>query len=296
MPTEECDQAVDQATQDLAERFEQHRDHLRSVAQRVLGSSAEADDAVQEAWLRASRADTSGVENLGGWLTTVVARVSLDMLRSRTSRREDAWEAVADAALDAAGPEDEALLADAMGPAMLVVLDTLAPGERVAFVLHDLFAVPFDDIAPILGRSSAATRQLASRARRRVRGAATDPEGDLARRRSVVAAFLSASRDGDFAALLGLLDPDAVLRADAAAAAMGAEPLVLGATDVAETFAGRARGARLALVDGEPGLVWSQGGTVRVVFAMTVEDGRITGIELLADAETLETVEVERVG
>jgi RNA polymerase sigma factor (sigma-70 family) len=281
-------------TQDLAEQFEAHRTRLKAVAQRILGSPAEADDAVQEAWLRASRAGTDGVENLGGWLTTVVARVSLDMLRSRTSRREDVWDAdPLDAPADTAGPEDEALLADAVGPAMLVVLDTLAPGERVAFVLHDLFAVPFDDIAPVLGRSSAATRQLASRARRRIRGAAADPAADLARRRAVVEAFLAASRKGDFAALLNLLDPDAVLRADAGAAASGAAPLVLGATAVAETFSGRAKAARLALVDGEPGLVWSQGGTVRVVFAITIDEDRITGIELLADAETLATLDVE---
>src|ERR1700712_881629 len=252
---------------DLPQCFEDNRTHLHAVAQRILGSSAEADDAVQEAWLRASRAGADDVQNPVGWLTTVVARVSLDMLRSRRSRREEPSEAVPlDQASTEAGPEEHVLLSDAVGPAMLVVLDTLSPAERVAFVLHDLFALPFDDIAPILGRSSAAARQLASRARRRVRGAAADPAADLARRRAVVEAFLAASREGDFAALLGVLDPYAVFRAAAAASAMGAQPLLLGAQQVAERFSGQARAARLALIDGEPGAVWSVGDRPRVAF------------------------------
>src|SRR6266436_3710909 len=205
----------------LAERFEENRPHLRAVAYRMLGSSAEADDAVQEAWLRLSRSGTSGVENLGGWLTTVVARVCLNMLRSRTSRREEPLGVhVPEPILsreDGIDPEHEALLADSVGLALLVVLETLAPAERLAFVLHDMFAVPFDEIAPIVGRSPAAARQLASRARRRVQGASTVPGADLTRQREVVDAFLAASRAGDFDAPLALLDPDVVLRADHAA-------------------------------------------------------------------------------
>ena len=278
---------------DLPQCFEDNRAHLHAVAQRILGSSAEADDAVQEAWLRASRAGADDVQNPVGWLTTVVARVSLDMLRSRRSRREEPSEAVPlDQASTEAGPEEHVLLSDAVGPAMLVVLDTLSPAERVAFVLHDLFALPFDDIAPILGRSSAAARQLASRARRRVRGAAADPAADLARRRAVVEAFLAASREGDFSGLLRLLDPDAVLRADAAVAASGAAPFLAGAAAVAETFSGRARAARFALIDGEPGAVWSMGGQPRVVFAMTVVEDRITTIELVGDPEVLGVLEL----
>ncbi len=216
----------------LAARFEAHRSHLRAVAYRMLGSPSEADDAVQDAWLRLARADTSGVDNLGGWLTTVVARVCLDMLRARTSRREEPLEEPLDAHLpdpvvrhaDGVGvdPEQEALLAEGVGLALLVVLETLAPAERVAFVLHDLFAVPFDQIAPVVGRSSAAAKMLASRARRRVQGAAPVPDTDLSRQRAVVDAFLAASRGGDFGALLALLDPDVVLRADRAAVDVGA--------------------------------------------------------------------------
>src|SRR5213079_2942567 len=209
----------------LAERFEERRTHVRAVAYRMLGSLSEADDAVQEAWLRLSRSDTSGVENMGGWLTTVVARICLDMLRSRTSRREEPLEAsVPEPITSREGgidPEQEALLADSVGLALLVVLDTLDPAERLAFVLHDMFAVPFEEIAPIVGRSPVAARQLASRARRRVRGA--EPKPDLKRQRAVVDAFLAAARGGDFEGLLELLDPDVVSRADAAAAAMGAD-------------------------------------------------------------------------
>ena len=278
----------------LAERFEENRANLRAVAYRILGSPAEAEDAVQETWLRLSRADTSAVENLGGWLSTVVARVCLDMLRSRKSRREEPLaeeepEAVP-GPVDESDPEHEALLADSVGLALLAVLETLAPAERVAFVLHDLFAVPFEEIAPVVGRTPAATRQLASRARRRVQGASADTEADAARRREIVAAFLAASRDGDFGALLALLDPDVVLRADASAVSAGAAPEVFGATAVAETFLGRARAAQPALVAGVPGLVWAPGGHPRIAFSFTIAGGRITAIDLLADPERLREV------
>src|SRR5438045_2108707 len=221
----------------LAEQFEGYRTHLRAVAYRMLGSPSEADDAVQEAWLRLSRSDTNGVENLAGWLTTVVARVSLDMLRSRKSRREEPLgDQIPEPTMShaaAADPEHQALLADSVGLALLVVLETLAPAERVAFVLHDLFAVPFDEIAPIVGRSPAAARQLASRARRRVRGAAPVPEADLDRQQAVVDAFLAAAREGSFEALLAVLDPDVVLRADYGAVPAGGSKQVSGARAVA---------------------------------------------------------------
>ncbi len=282
----------------LAEAFETHRARLRAVAYRMLGSPSEADDAVQESWLRLSRTAADGVENLGGWLTTVTARVCLDMLRSRTSRREEPLDAAAaPVVMEDTGPgidpEHEAVLADSVGLAMLVVLDRLAPAERVAFVLHDMFAVPFDQIGDILGRTPNATKQLASRARRRIDGAGPDPASDLARQREVVGAFLAASRDGDFEALLVLLAPDVVLRADAATVATGAQPEVRGADAVARTFAGRARAARLALVDGAAGLVWSQGGQPRVVFAFTVTGEGITGIELLADPDRLSGLDLQ---
>jgi RNA polymerase sigma factor (sigma-70 family) len=275
----------------LAERFEAHRTHLRAVAFRMLGSPSEADDAVQEAWLRLSRSGAGGVENLGGWLTTVVGRVCLDMLRSRTSRREEPLgthvpEPIVERE-DEVDPEHEALMADSVGSALLVVLDTLAPAERLAFVLHDMFGVPFEEIAPIVERSPAAARQLASRGRRRVRGATAAPQADLARRREVVEAFLAASRGGDFEALLAVLDPDVVLRADGAAVRMGATKEVRGAADVAETFSGRARAARPALVDGAPGLVWASGGRPRVVFDFTIADGKIVEIEMVADPERI---------
>jgi RNA polymerase sigma-70 factor, ECF subfamily len=274
----------------LAERFEAHRTHLRAVAYRMLGSVSEADDAVQEAWLRLSRADTSAVDNLGGWLTTVVARVCLNMLQSRRSRREEPIGAhVPDPVAsrrDGIGPEDEALLAEGVGLALVVVLDTLTPAERLAFVLHDMFDVPFEEVAAIVGRSPAAARQLASRARRRVRGSAP-PDADLTRQRAVVDAFLAASRGGDFGALLAVLDPDVVLRADPAAVRMGVAREVRGAAAVAETFAGRARAARPALVDGVPAAVWAPGGRPRVVLSFTIAGGRIVGIDLLADPERL---------
>jgi RNA polymerase sigma factor (sigma-70 family) len=281
----------------LADEFEAHRSHLRAVALRMLGSTAEADDAVQEAWFRLARADTGGVENLGGWLTTVVSRVCLDMLRSRTSRREDPiGETVPDeipAPVGAADPEHEATLADSVGVAMLVVLDTLTPNERLAFVLHDMFAVPFDEVATVIGCSTTAARQHASRARRRVQGA--DPAtgaGDVVRRQQIVEAFLAAARGGDFDGLLSLLAPDAVMRSDAVAAATGAAGDVSGAAAVAEVFAGRARAARPALVDGAAGAVWAPAGQVRAVFDFTIVDGRIAGIDLVMDPATIDQLDV----
>jgi RNA polymerase sigma-70 factor (ECF subfamily) len=274
----------------------------------MLGSVGEADDAVQEAWLRLHRADTSDVENIGGWLTTVVSRVCLDMLRSRTSRREDLPGDIADVPADHAArpdPEGEALVTDAIGPALLAVLDTLTPSERLAFVLHDVFAVPFDEIAPIVDRSPAAARQLASRARRRVRGADSAP-GDPARRDQVVSAFIAAARDGDFDELLRLLDPDVVLRADAVAVeaanarqALGAPTvsrLVRGGPEVARAFAGRARTARRALIDGDPGAVWAPDGRPQAVFAFTIVDGRIVALELIADPAHLARLDITLLG
>ena len=280
----------------LAERFEEDRTHLRAVAYRMLGSLSEADDAVQEAWLRLSRSDTSRIENLRGWLTTVVARLCLDMLRSRKARREEPLGAhVPDPFVsreEGNDPQYEALLADSVGPALLVVLETLAPVERLAFVLHDLFAVPFDEIAPIVGRTPTATRQLASRARRRVQGAATVPHPDVTRKREVVVAFLAASRDGDFEALLALLDPDVVLRADSAAVRAGASREVRGAPGVADTFSGRARFAQPVLVNGVVGAVWAPGGRPRVVFEFTITRGKIVEIDLIADPERLSQLDL----
>ncbi|MGW5447088.1 RNA polymerase sigma factor SigJ [Streptomyces asiaticus] len=281
----------------LAEGFEAHRGHLRAVAYRMLGSLNEADDAVQEAWLRLSRSDTGAVENLGGWLTTVVGRVCLDMLRSRTARREEPLGVhLPDPVISRAsgpGPEDQALLADSVGLALLVVLETLAPAERLAFVLHDLFAVPFDEIAPIVDRTPAAARQLASRARRRVRGAAPVPDADLARQREVVGAFLAAARDGDFEGLIAVLDPDVVLRADYGPVPAPAPREVRGAAAVADqalTFSrlsGPGLQARPALVNGAVGVVSSREGRPYSVLAFTVADGRIVAIDILADPERL---------
>ena len=276
----------------LAARFEEHRGRLTAVAHRLLGSRAEAEDAVQEAWLRVGRAGAADVADLGGWLTTIVARVALNQLRARANRREDALDDAPPDRLHAVGDlAEEAVLADSVGLALLVVLDELAPAERLAFVLHDLFDVPFDEIAPIVDRSPAAARQLASRARRRVRGA--DLPDATERRREVVAAFLDASRNGDFTALLALLHPDAVLRSDAVATRMGSAAEVRGASGVAEFLAGRARAARLVLVDGDPGAVWSLRGTPQVVFAFTVEDGVVTAIDLLADPERLAALDLQ---
>jgi RNA polymerase sigma factor (sigma-70 family) len=262
----------------------------------MLGSSAEADDAVQETWLRLSRAGVGGVENLGGWLTTIVARVSLNMLRSRTLRREEPMDPPPTGQPVApppngTDPEHEAILADSVGLALLVVLDTLTPAERLAFVLHDMFAVPFEEIAPIVERSPVATRQLASRARRRVQEARVQP-GEISRRREVVAAFLAASREGDFDALLTMLDPDIVLRADTAAAQMGADAEAIGPRAVAGIFSGRAKALRPALIDGAPGAVWTYRGETRVVFAFTFSGGTITAIEQIADPERIARFEV----
>ncbi|MFE3444093.1 sigma-70 family RNA polymerase sigma factor [Nocardia sp. NPDC059180] len=275
----------------LARRFEQDRDRLRAVAYRILGSTGEADDAVQDTWLRLSRSDTDAIENLSGWLTTAVARVCLNMLSARTTRREAPLDEFDTAEPEpATGPEQQAVLGDSVGLALLVVLDALAPAERLAFVLHDMFAVPFDEIAPIVGKSPAAARQLASRARRRVQGARATADRD--RQREVVSAFLAASRGGDFQALLTLLDPEVVLRADPAALATGAF-VAVGADAVAATFSGRAKAAVLAEIDGRAGLVWSAGGTPRMVFDFIVADGRIVAIDLLADVETLDQLELE---
>jgi RNA polymerase sigma factor (sigma-70 family) len=280
----------------LAERFEAERPHLRAVAYRMLGSPSEADDAVQESWLHLSRSDTSGVVNLGGWLTTVVARVCLDMLRSRASRREEPMEVSGPepiaSRVGGIDPEDEALLADAVGLALLVVLDTLNSAERVAFVLHDLFDVSFDEIAPILERSPAATRQLASRARRRVRGATTAKDHDVTFQRKVVSAFLAASRAGNFDALLALLDPDVVFRAGAAATAAGFPAEARGAQAVARQFSGRAQAAQPALVNGAAGAVWAPDGQPRAAFAFTIAGGKIAAIEVITDPERLSQLDL----
>lgn len=278
----------------LVGSFEQHRSHLRAVAYKMLGSLGEADDAVQEAWLRLSRADADAIENLGGWLTTVVARVCLNMLQSRKSRREEPLEAVRvpDPIVGVEGeanPEHEALLADSVGLALLVVLDTLAPSERLAFVLHDIFAVPFDEIAPIVERSPAAARQLASRARRRVQGHPAEPDVDLPRQRELVDAFLAAARDGNFDALLQVLDPDVVLRADAGALSP-ASNVIHGAHAVAEgaqTFRRLAHSARPALINGTAGFVVTQRGHPVSVAGFIVNNGKIVEIDILADRERL---------
>ncbi|MEV4437792.1 RNA polymerase sigma factor SigJ [Streptomyces sp. NPDC049577] len=289
----------------LANRFEAHRGHLRAVAYRMLGSLSEADDAVQEAWLRLSRADAGAVENLGGWLTTVVGRVCLDMLRSRASRGEESLDArlpdpiIGRPDAEALDPEHEALLADSVGLALLVVLETLAPAERLTFVLHDMFAVPFDEIAPVVGRSSAAARQLASRARRRVQGAAPAPDADLARQREVVDAFLAAARGGDFDALLAVLDPDVVLHADTGVAAGGALKVVRGAAAVAGqalSFRRASQQARPALVNGAVGIVAALEGRPVSVMGFTVSGGKIVQIDILADAERLRGLDLTMLG
>lgn len=282
--------------------FEEHRDHLRGVAYRLLGSMSDADDAVQDTWLRLTSADTSEVQNLGGWLTTVVARVSLNMLRARQRRREDpvgdAWpgpadqKAAAQRATTEGAPEDEAVLADSVGLALIVVLDTLTPGERLAFVLHDLFAMPFPEVAAVLGRSPEATRQLASRARRRVRGAPSpDRAADLSRQREVVSAFLAASRGGDLSTLVGLLDAEVTLTADPQASPGGKVLQLEGAERVSRgalAASTRAGQSQLALVDGNVGVVFAPAGRLQVVLAMEVsEDRTITAIDVIADPERL---------
>ncbi|MEV7510299.1 sigma-70 family RNA polymerase sigma factor [Streptomyces sp. NPDC090085] len=292
--------------EELARRFEEHRPHLRAVAYRMLGSLAESEDAVQEAWIRLSRSDTGAVENLGGWLTTVVGRLCLDMLRSRTTRREDPLhgedgrvrlpDPVVSRA-DGLDPEQEVLLADSVGIALMVVLETLTPAERLAFVLHDLFAVPFDEIAPVLGRGAAATRQLASRARRRVQGAVPSPAPDRERLRAIVDAFLSASRGGDFEALMALLDPDVVARSDGGALRPGL--VRRGAAEVASqavTFARFAEAAHPVLVNGLPGVLAMAEGRAMSVMAFTVRDGRITALDILTDLERLARIDPVALG
>jgi RNA polymerase sigma factor (sigma-70 family) len=287
----------------LAQRFEEHRSHLRAVAYRMLGSISEADDAVQEAWLRLSRSETSGVENLGGWLTTVVGRVCLDMLRSRTSRRvvplgEPLGTRVPEPLVsraDGIDPEHEALLADSVGLALLVVLETLTPAERLAFVLHDMFSVPFEEIAPVVGRSPTAARQLASRARRRVQGEAHVPDADLATQREVVDAFLAASRDGDFDTLLAVLDPDVVLRIDGGAVRAGLSREVRGARAVAEqtlTFSRLSPFVRPALVNGAAGVVVAPRGRPFSVMGFTIRGRKIVEIDILADPARLSRLDV----
>jgi RNA polymerase sigma factor (sigma-70 family) len=284
----------------LAQQFEIHRTRMRAVAYRMLGSLCEADDAVQEAWMHLSRSDTSGIQNLGGWLTTVVARICLDMLRARTSRREEPLGAyVPDPIVsraDALDPEHQALLADSVGLALLVVLNTLSPAERLAFVLHDIFAVPFDEIAPLVGRTASAARQLASRARRRVRGATTVPDTDLTRQRAVVDAFLAAARGGDFEALLAVLDPEVVLRADRGGVVAGASRDVRGARAVAEqalSFSQLAQFAQRALVNGAEGIVaWLPGGRPFAVMGFTVRRDKIVEIDILADPTRLRQLDL----
>jgi RNA polymerase sigma-70 factor (ECF subfamily) len=278
----------------LAERFEANRSHLRGVAYRMLGSLTEADDAVQEAWIRLSRTDTSQVDNLRAWLTTVVARVSLNLLRSRKTRGETPLETrIPDPIVspeNGMDPEQEAMLGDSVGLAMLVVLDSLTPAERVAFVLHDVFAVPFDQIAPIVGRTPTAARQLASRARRRVQGAPV-PDVNLDGQWAVVNAFLAAARDGDFERLLAVLDPDVVVRSDGGAARPGLVSLVRGAQAVAQqamSFRAFADTATRVLVNGVPGgVAWAPDGSPFAVLAVTVKGGRIVGIDVLADPDRL---------
>ena len=280
----------------LAQQFEANRGRLRGVAYRMLGSLSEADDAVQEAWLRLGRADAASVDNLDGWLTTVVARICLDMLRSRKARREDA--------LDSSGPEpvandnieavleQESQLADSVGLALLVVLQTLAPAERIAFVLHDMFDLPFDEIAPVVGRSPTAARQLASRARRRVQGKAAEPDADRDAQRRVVDAFLTAARGGDMQGLLAALDPDIVVRSDTAARKLGASPEVHGAERVARFYLGKAQEARPALVDGSVGIVVAPRGRLFLALKLTFANNRIAGIDVVADPAQLRNIDV----
>jgi RNA polymerase sigma factor (sigma-70 family) len=283
----------------LTARFEEHRTRLRAVAYRMLGSVSEADDAVQEAWLRLSRADTSSVENLTAWLTTVVARVCLNMLRTRESRREEPFDVhVPDPIIspeDGEHPEQEAVLADSVGLALLVVLETLSPAERLAFVLHDMFAVPFDEIGPMLERSPAAARQLASRARRRVRGQAPAPDPDLARQRDVVNAFFAAARDGDFEGLVAVLHPDVVLRSDGGAARARHTVVLTGARTVAAqaiTFGRLSPFARQALINGAAGVVVAAQGRPLSVMGFTVTGGKIVAIDVIADPDRLRKLDL----
>ncbi|MFF6815465.1 RNA polymerase sigma factor SigJ [Streptomyces sp. NPDC012403] len=295
---------VDHDKELLAERFEEHRGHLKAVAYRMLGSLTEAEDAVQEAWLRLGRTDTGDIGNLGGWLTTVTGRICLDLLRSRTARREQPMDEtfVPDPvirSLSQVDPEQEALHADSVGVAMLVVLETLEPDERLAFVLHDMFAVPFDDIAPVVERSSAATRQLASRARRRVRDATPSSDPDLGRQRQVLEAFMAAARGGDFEALVAVLHPDVVLRADAGALVRGVagSKILQGAKTVAESammFARYTAAAQMVLVNDALGLLSVVDGRIQSIMSVTITDHRITGMYILADPDRLEHLELPK--
>ncbi|MEV0318636.1 sigma-70 family RNA polymerase sigma factor [Streptomyces sp. NPDC050658] len=290
----------------LAARFEEHRPHLKAVAYRMLGSLSESEDAVQESWIRLSRSDSDAVRNLGGWLTTVVGRICLDMLRTRQSRREESLSVTQDTHVpdpvvsrgEVVDPEQEVLLADSVGLALLVVLETLAPAERLAFVLHDMFAVPFDEIAPVVERSTAATRQLASRARRRVQDSAPTPDNDPVRQREVVGAFFAAARGGDFDALLELLDPDVVLRADTGELASGLSKLVRGATVVAgqaRMFSKGAPPVALVLVNGRLGAVGVPDGQIVSVMEFTVTNGKIVELNIIADTERLRALDLPTV-
>ena len=284
----------------LVEQFEAERPHLQAVAYRMLGNLSEADDAVQESWFHLSRSDTSGVKNMGGWLTTVVARICLDMLRARKSRREESLEASVpepvtsrESGID---PEEEAELADSVGLALLVVLDTLNPAERLAFVLHDIFGVPFDEIAQVVERSETAARQLASRARRRVRGGAKVQDANLTYQREIVDAFLTASRVGNFDALLSVLDPDVVFRHDRTLVPAGAPEVITGAVAVAKQFAGRAQGGRLILVNGSVGVLVAPYGRLSLVLDLTITQGKITEINVIADPARLQQLDLAVLG
>ena len=284
----------------LVEQFEAHRNHLQAVAYRMLGSAGEAEDALQESWIRFTRSDISEVENMGGWLTTIVSRVCLDILRKRKSRGEELSivnvpEPVA-SKHDGSNPEHEALLADSVGVAMLIVLGNLNPAERIAFVLHDIFDLSFSEIAPIVGRTEVATRQLASRARRRVRGAEkTQESAEFEQKRELVEAFLTASRTGDFEKLLNVLDPNVVLRNDTAFAPVSNVPLVYGSQAVAKQFDGRAQGAHTMLVNGSVGAVVAPQGQLLFVLELKVEDGKISEIEMIADQERLQKLELANI-
>ncbi len=287
----------------LASQFEANRPRRQAVAYRMLGSLTEAEDAVQETWIRLNRSDAQSIDNLGGWLTTVLSRVCLGVLRSRRTHHEETIREFDEPEPEQVDPEAEVILADTMGPALLLILDALSPSERLAFVLHDLFSVPFEDIAPIVDRSPAAARQLASRARRRVQGRDEAHPGDIRRQQQVVEAFLAASRRGDFEALVTLLDPDAVLRADRSAVkaatanrAKGAPLLaaeVRGGRAVANALVGRAQAAQLALIDGSPGAVWAPGGRPRAIFAFRVIGSTITEIEIVTDPSVVTALQVQ---
>ncbi|KPV57878.1 RNA polymerase sigma 70 [Paenibacillus sp. A3] len=282
----------------LANTFEAHRNHLQAVAYRLLGSLSEAEDAVQEAWLRLSRADGRGIENMGGWLTTVVSRICLDMLRSRKSRREESIEThlpdTFTSQENIIDPEQEAVLADSVGIALLVVLGNLNPAERITFVLHDIFSMPFTEIAPIVGKSESATRQLASRARRRIRGAKAMPKADWDHQRDVVQAFLAAAHSGDFDALVSALDPDVILRDDRQT---GSSRVTQGAATLAKQVSGRAqKAAQLALVNGQAGIIAAPRGRLLYVLQFTVNHGKITEVDLISDPERVSQLDLAVLG